>query len=637
MNLPTKCRVCFTVVSLFTLLTLLARAEEPIPAKVQAFLSKHCTDCHSETEPAAELSLNLDSIDLSRREQSFHWEQVLEVVGRGIMPPSDEPRPGAKDLESFLAWLNAELVSHGPIGGTYLRRLSNRELRNSIRDLTGLVDFELPTNFPPDTRTDGFDNLSAGMDLAPAHMEALFDTAHLVADQYFPAATMRPKVSSHRIAPEDLVISYSSACLIDGSMRLASSGSNERRNSTWPAKFVSPATGSYKVRVRVTGTAEVSEVEQKLEVSTMDPNGRKQKKLLGEFELKSNGSEQQWIEFETRIPKSHTLVFRYSNAPLNYDDKKLFRRFLLELFKNDIPLAAAWSKIGEPARGGSGWQRVQEAMAESDLDVKTLRDDPKLLEKIATKYSGNSVLTGETLVYKYFENGPYIAINEIIVEGPFAVEAEGDSIAAKKRAEEFLGASGRSEDPNNWKRVLRPFMQRAFRGPVKQRELEQIVELMQIVMDERANVDDAYHLAIRSILFSPRFLFRAFDNERQDGLLDHYGLASRLSYFLRSSAPDDELLQAAGKELLFDQDKLLMHARRILSADNKTASSVFATDFVVSWLGLEGLETLMPDPRLIKDYDGIRTAVQNEPVMTFEKILRENRSARDLIAPEFVL
>ncbi len=610
-----------------------------IPPKQREFLEGTCLSCHSGADAEGDFALDLSPVDWADRKVAQHWEQVREYLARSVMPPIDAEQPAGPERAAFLAWLESEMIRKGPVGGTHLRRLSRRELTNVIRQLTQFADFQLPETFPADSRQHGFDNLASGMNLAPAHMEAIAETATSVADLYFPPDDMLAETDKFVIPAKDLVISYSSACLIDGGMRLASSGKNERRNSTWPAKFAAPATGTYRVRVSIHGTGELKNLPQQLEIGTMDPNGRKNFAKVQTIEVDSAASKDspQQVKFQARIQAGHTLVFRYANGPLDYDDKKNFQNVLLEIFRSDLKLAAAWKLVGSPARGGSGWEQVKTAMAKQELDIESLRESPVALEAIAKKYARNSVLTGETIVYKFFEEGPYLSIGEVEVEGPFDPEPSRESQLAKKRAEQFLNTQHEPHSVKARREILSRFQSSAFRRPARSEETEVALELMQLILDDGYSLPQAYHIAIRHTLMSPSFLFRCIGNQEFGEPLGEHDLASRLSFFLTSAPPDSKLLEAANSGRLSSPSILGGHAARLLKAAAAPANSGFAQDFTQSWLRLEALDSLMPDPRLIRKFEPLRETVAREPAETFRALLEENASARSLLAPDFLV
>ncbi len=182
--------------------------------------------------------------------------------------------------------------------------------------------------------------------------------------------------------------------------------------------------------------------------------------------------------------------------------------------------------------------------------------------------------------------------------------------------------------------VLRNFANRAFRRPATEEEIGRYVDLVELAMEKGDNYDRGIQFALQAILVSPHFLFRVErdpnpNDPRQTSELNQYELATRLSYFLWSSMPDDELLNLAKAGLLSNNEILHKQIHRML-ADSKSDSLV--DDFAVQWLNLRRLPMIVPDPRQFPDYDEVlQQDMQRETELVFDMIKRENRSVFDLL------
>ena len=213
-----------------------------------------------------------------------------------------------------------------------------------------------------------------------------------------PSLSHRERSPFHRTNLSSVI---SSACLIDGTMRLASSGTNAARNATWPTKFEAPASGTYDVTVSASMVPSEELKSGTLRVGSM--NSFKSSIKMAKDVSVSPG-EPQSFQFQMTMDRGETVVMRYHDGPLNYEDKVKYKSFLTELFQREPRLAAAWDAVGNPARGGSGWQRVLEKLDDEALDVKPFLK-PEKIEKLVASVSKNSVSSGETLVYKFFSRG----------------------------------------------------------------------------------------------------------------------------------------------------------------------------------------------------------------------------------------
>lgn len=190
---------------------------------------------------------------------------------------------------------------------------------------------------------------------------------------------------------------------------------------------------------------------------------------------------------------------------------------------------------------------------------------------------------------------------------------------------------------------LGPFLRRAFRRPVELRELDSYVKIFEQHFAETGAKDEAQRLALTAALVSPHFLFRVEhpNHEDQPQPLSDHELASRLSYFLWVSMPDDELLSLADEGRLREPDVLMKQVKRMLSGGEvgKQANKVhgFAKSFIEQWLGTRALgREFRPDPAIAPRYDSeLAGGLKYEPVLFFEDILVNDLSILSLIDADF--
>ncbi|MFK8113118.1 MAG: DUF1588 domain-containing protein [Rubripirellula sp.] len=606
------------------LLSVSVCADSPLPQPASVFLSTYCIDCHDGEDAEAGISLSEPAVDWRDSETVKAWETVHEMIRRGIMPPPDADQPTPAQRERMLSWVDEQLIAHGPIGGTPFRRLSRREYVNSIRAVFGIRDFQVPAGFPPDNYVHGFDNQGAGLALSGSHMESLAETANLIADTFFPPAAPPQESKKYSVEPEEMVISYSSACLIDGAMRLASSGSKVVRNATWPTKFEAPASGVYEVEVVLSTMNPPEGQTPTLLLSSMTASDRKNLTDLGEFEIQPG--EPQTIQTQVELNRGDTLVFRYNNGPFNYDEKPATNDFLFDAFKKEPRLAAAWLAVGDPARGGNGWLRLKEELANPELDVAAATEEA--IKDLALSASKNSVSAGETLVYKYFEEGPNIGIHHVGIQGPVKPIRDRDEIKRDQLQSALLGEFQNKTDQKSVQGFLRDLLTKLFRRPATQAEIKNYANLAREEA-QSGDFDQGMHLALRTALMSPSFLFRC----TSEGQLTEAELATRLSFFLTSGPPDPSLLKVAANDQLGKSSGLRKQAANLI----KKRSSDFVKDFTSQWLELWKLDQLMPDARLVKRFDDRqRETMKREVEQTFQHILKSNLPVTDFITPDFL-
>jgi hypothetical protein len=227
------------------------------------------------------------------------------------------------------------------------------------------------------------------------------------------------------------------------------------------------------------------------------------------------------------------------------------------------------------------------------------------------------------------------AIYQVSINGPYAAKAPGET---PSRQRIFISKPTKAEDEEaSGKEIISTLMRRAYRRPISESDLEKPMALFRQARGTE-NFEAGIEMALSAILVNPNFLFRVEDEPA--GLapgtayrISDLTLASRLSFFLWSSIPDDELLDAAIAGKLSKPDVLEKQTRRML-ADPRARN--LANNFADQWLYLRNLESFTPDLRLFPDFDdNLRRAFREETELFFESILREDRSVMDLLKADY--
>jgi hypothetical protein len=188
------------------------------------------------------------------------------------------------------------------------------------------------------------------------------------------------------------------------------------------------------------------------------------------------------------------------------------------------------------------------------------------------------------------------------------------------------------------RKILESFARRAYRRPVTADEVDRLVRFVQHVVSQGDSFERAIQLAVQAVLVSPHFLFRVERDRpstRPDGAapISDFELASRLSYFLWSSMPDEELFRLAEQGRLREEGVLEAQVRRMLKDPQ---SKALVENFAGQWLQLRNLKTAAPNRRQFRAFDNtLRSAMQRETELFFEAILQENRSILDFLDADF--
>jgi hypothetical protein len=266
-------------------------------------------------------------------------------------------------------------------------------------------------------------------------------------------------------------------------------------------------------------------------------------------------------------------------------------------------------------------------------DITELKDAAKTREIKIEAAAGKKklVLTDAHGSETKVPGGPLLLVEFVEIVGPADLPASHTRIITCQ-------PTGERSSIECARQVLKEFATRAFRRPLTDDELERLVRLARLTQEQGDNFERGIQLAMQAILSSPHFLFRVEldpSADDQDGIreLNDFELATRLSYFLWSSMPDDELYRLARAGELNSPDVLGAQVRRMLS-DPKANSLV--ENFAGQWLQLRDIVKVTPDPELFPTFDeALRVAMLRETELFFEAVVKEDRSVLDFLDADF--
>ena len=588
------------------LLTAWPAAGQPSDAPERALLDRYCVTCHNDALRTAGLAL--DNLDLDRvGDHADVWEKVVGKLRAGMMPPAGRPRPDGVASGRLVAYLEAELdraaAAHPDPGrSAALRRLNATEYRNAIRDLLDL-DVDVATLLPADDSSAGFDNVSLG-GLDPGRFERYLAAARRIA-RLAVGAPVRSAVADTFIVPSDL----NQTGHVDG-MPFGTRG-----GAAFDYNF--PVDAEYELRVelgkswntnRIGGLREPHDVAILLdgapvEVLTVSPPARRQ-------------------------AATQSVLYQTADRPADAD---LFVR---------VPVAAGPHTVGAAfvSQGGELVERHRQPFEKVHITVGGDQRTQPNVYSISVTGPFEATGPGDTPSRRrIFTCRPGEDAAPASASSPAASRRAGGGSASADTAPTDAGppAAASADERACAADILRTLARRAYRRPATDAD----VDLLLGFFDEgRADggFDAGVEMALRRLLVSPEFLLRVErDPAGADGPypVSDLELASRLSFFLWSSLPDDELIEAASRGGLRDPAVLEAQVRRML-ADERSASLV--TSFAAQWLYLRNLPAVSPDFIVFPDFDEtLRRALRRETELFFESVVREDRSALDLITADY--
>jgi hypothetical protein len=535
-------------------------------------LTRYCVPCHNMRAKTG--GLVLDPADLAHVAQTAAvWERVIRKLRAGTMPPAGQPRPEERQREQLAGWLEGELdraaAAQPDPGHTEALHRLNRAEYQNAVRDILGVDVDVTSLLPPDDASFGFDNIAGVLKVSPSQMERYLATAR--------------KIS-----------------------RLAV-------GSPLPAA--------------VAETFKVSQYERQYERAEQLPFGTRGGALI-HYNFPQSG------EYGFRVWFSCNQTSASCDPVGGFAD-----RHQLELTIDgervhiyDMP-PEPWAGAngiwaGDPAR----WEvRVPVKAGVREVGVAFLKlpsyepsDGPRVRFQ-RPSYEGNMVTNGLG-VYQ-----PHLA--SVTISGPFSPQSEAGT--RSHRVFVCMPTTRVQEDPCATQ-ILATIARRAYRRPGAKDEVQALVALYDQTRRTGGSFESGLEMALRGVLVSPHFLFRMESEPKRDHSVYRVAdrdLASRLSFFLWSSVPDDELLDVAEQGRLKDPSVLDAQVRRML-ADPR--SEALTKNFVAQWLQLRKLEAVTPSEVVFPDFDErLRQAMRRETELFFDSIVREDRNVVDLLAANY--
>ncbi|QDT66670.1 DUF1592 domain-containing protein [Calycomorphotria hydatis] len=534
------------------------------------FVKKFCVDCHTGDEPDGSFSVEKLLASGSLAKRPADWLPILERVESRDMPPEDSgvDRPTLEEFQSQAEILKHLLAEASGNLGRWTRRLNRDEYQNTLRDLLHLPDFELADSFPDDLGIDGFKTIVEAQSLSPALLEKYLDTAE-EALSYAIVDESKPDKFKYSYFPLHRGHTSKPDTIPESPVHLKELYLKVRKRQEPPAGKVPPP----HVRLAKVGYREGTPPKKPGDWSAIQ-EGEGPANLVYVSAPQDDASNRIGAEFENPLEYGRYRVRVHAHAVAVGKTGK-------ELVREEVVDGVALAFMHE------GQIRHEIPIG---LDLK-----PQWYEwEFPTTFSKSKVAIGALSrairrKWNAKSRAPSLSISEIQVEGPIYDEWPPQSHRA------IFGES------NGWaaEEVIRNFATRAFRRPLIDSELEQFLSLYQEHLGSGLSEREALTFTLQAVLVSPNFLYLVEDS-RPDKSLNDYEIASRLSYFLWSSMPDEELLAAASRGELTNKNSLLYQLKRML---NHPKSNALVNNFASQWLGYHRISDLTPDPKVYPEWD----------------------------------
>jgi hypothetical protein len=542
----------------------------------RAFVDQYCVGCHNTRNPQPESNpVNLEKASLDNVvADSVTWERVLHKLSVRAMPPQGMKRPHEADYTAFTVWLANSLdrswASRGTLPGRYVVHRLNRAEYGNAMRDLLAIDVDVTSLLPSDDADFGFDNIAASLKTSPMLLDRYVTAAQRISTLAVGNPKALPGAAEYSISRE-----LSQSAYIEG-LPLGTRGGTVVRH-------IFPADGEYKMAARLFRGVEEGYA------------GVEGNDTPHTFVITIDGEE----VFSTTIggPKDHEEQGKSLTEWQPVVDARLATRVKVTAGPHDVGFT--WRE--RPAQRQDVWQ-------------PSLRDSQEI----------------------HFVGG-LPKIRTALIEGPYNVTGVS-ATASRDRIFVCRPASAAEETPCA-ERIFTKLTRRAYRRPVTGDDVQPPLAFYQQARRNGETFDAGIRAGLARVLSSTSFLYRMENDAAgvRPGAahpVSDVELASRLSFFLWSSIPDEQLLNLATSGRLRQPGVLAAQVKRMI-ADDRTDALV--TNFTGQWLQLRNLEAkVSPDLLMFPDFDdNIRKGFRRETEMLFGYILRNDRSATELLSADY--
>jgi mono/diheme cytochrome c family protein len=554
----------------------------------RAFVNKYCVGCHNSRNaqpPSEPVDLEKASLD-DVLSSAATWERVLRKLSVRAMPPQNMPRPQETEYAAFTTWLANSLdqawAARGTSPGLYVvHRLNRTEYGNAVRDLLA-IDLDVTSLLPSDGGDFGFDNIATSLKTSPLLLERYVTAAQRISTLAVGDPKEKPGTTEYSINRE-----FSQNAYIEG-LPLGTRGGTVVRH-------IFPADGEYKLAARLFRGIEEGYV------------GVEGNDTPNTFVITIDGEE----VFSTTIggPKDHEEQSKSLTETQPILDARMTARVKVTAGPHDV---------------GFTWR--DRPAQRQDVFQPALRDSQEV-----------HMVGGFPRIRTALIEGPYN------VTGVSATPSRDRVFVCRPAAERERGSAkpqaNVAEQASCAERILTNLTRRAYRRPVTTADVEAPLAFYRQARESGETFDAGIRSGLARVLSSTSFLYRVESDPAgiRPGAahpVSDVDLASRLSFFLWSSIPDERLLNLATSRQLRQPGVLATQVKRMIS--DKRADA-FINNFTGQWLQLRNLEAkVTPDLLMFPDFDdNIRKGFRRETEMLFGYILRNDHSALELLSADY--
>lgn len=621
-------------------------SETPLPKlaafrrEIEPILEETCVKCHGPKKQKGDFRIDTLDPDLLHGDDVDWWLDIVELISNSEMPPEDEVEMADDDRSKVIEWLSSEIqvasqVRRSEQGHSSFRRMTRYEYNYALQDLLGLP-FDFAKDLPPETYSeDGFQNSSEMLQMSVMQLEYYRELNR----KALLKATVRgdrPKPIYYGITMEQGARQMKALYDADVEKAKKSSNGNPKKLEAGLKKAAArhafnPNNTHFKnlnTNEGIKASFRYKDAKQSYKPSRTRPN----RPPVSSEVLVIPPNKEQIIDLSDTLPDEGILRVR---ARASRTSTKENRFPSLRLAFGHQP---------------SNNSKTSERVSDRDRAIQASSDAPQfyqwdipLSEIHRNSYRGVTEL-GETpnpTEYLVFQNVTQsqskhskadIQIDYLEITTPYYEQWPPES-----HARIFIDSENRADETAYAREVLANFMPRAWRRAVTASEVDQKLALFTKLRPVCDDAQEAMIEVLATVLASPKFLYLVQEDPASEGVepLSDYELATRLSMFLWSSVPDQELHELAATGKLNHPKTLIHQTQRML---NDPRSQRFSKHFTRQWLGMQLLDYLNVDEETYPLFDSeLKEAMQEEPIAFFEEVLHANRSVMDFLHADYVM
>jgi mono/diheme cytochrome c family protein len=557
-------------------------AAAPAPA-IRAVLDKYCITCHSQRLRTGGLAL--DTVDVAGpANHPDLWERVIAKLRARSMPPAGMPRPDVATYDAVATALETDIdrawaARPNPGRISAVHRLNRVEYNNAIRDLFAL-DLDVTSKLPGDETADSsFDNFADVLTISTAHLERYLSVARQVTRLAVGLPPGVPAVERFEIPLHVVQEDRQSEDLPFGS------------RGGMATRYDFPVDGEYLIKVRL---------------------------------------RRQYQDYVMGLGWPQQLDIRLDGA--------LVKRFTVGGGAKGRPAAASYAGDGEPGFAGDPeWEKYMQVDADAGLEVRLqVTAGPRIVgvsfvremwepEGLPQPLQRGRVLTNDQIYMGY------ASVGSLSVAGPYSGSASATATPSRRAI--FACEPRRESDERPCAtRILSRIARLAYRRPAAPSDVQTLLQFFANGRREGGSFDAGIQFALERVLLDPDFLLRVHRDRSARGpyRLGDLELASRLSFFLWNSIPDERLLDSAERNQLSNPATLEQQVRRMLADPRATRALV--DNFAAQWLNLRRVREVTVHPDFYPDFDdSLLDAFEQETRLFLASTLGEDRSVLDLL------